>query len=126
MPRCVVASSKYQRNRVLDYCVCVHFGYLRLQPREPTSLLVEPRPRIRPRAGARLSLRLALRGLAVAPAGLGGLARALLPRLRAPRRQGLADALAALVAGMLGGALQGGLAHRLPAPGRRRLEAAHP
>src|SRR5207244_2900883 len=55
-----------------------------------------PRPRRRargggprPRANDRLS-RLALRGLAVAPAGLGGLAGALLPRLRAPRRQGLA------------------------------------
>src|SRR4051794_8397980 len=64
---------------------------------------------------------LALGGLAVAPPGLGGLAGRLLPRLRAPRRQRLADGRAVHLGVTLGESLPGRLPPLLGAPRRVSL-----
>src|SRR3954464_6518415 len=70
--------------------------------------------------------RLALRGLAVAPAGLGPLAGGLLPRLRTLGRQRLTDGRAVRLGIPVGGSLSPGFAPRLDAPGRQRLEGGLP
>src|SRR3954454_13987474 len=60
-------------------------------------------------AGTPSAWRLTLGGLAVASAGLGGLASGLLARLRTLRCQCRSDGLAVLLRVPAGGALQGGL-----------------
>src|SRR4051794_39583830 len=66
---------------------------------------------------------LALGGLALATAGLGGLAGALLPRLRASRRRGLADGLAERLGVPVGDDLAGGRSPFLRAIRRSGLQA---
>src|SRR3954447_23720988 len=78
----------------------------------------------RPRSAS--ARRLALRCLAVAPAGLVGVAGALLPRLRALRRQGLADGLAERLGVPVGDDLAGGRSPFLRALRRGGLQAGLP
>src|SRR4051812_8448534 len=81
-------------------------------------------PRVRRRDAS--AWRLALRGLAVAPAGLGGLAGGLLPRLRAARGPRLANGVAMRLGIPAGGALQGGLFPSLRSHGDGRLQNSLP
>src|SRR4051812_25036708 len=74
------------------------------------------------RSRAASARRLALGGLAVAPAGLGGLAGHLLACLRALRRQGLADGLAVRPGVAVGEGLAGHLAAFLERPPGRDRE----